>query len=170
MPLWRQLVIPKILLSLQRPLPVINGFILWWKKVTGLLCWSIPLLSCDFHRKLLDYFPFALHFFLAYCNHSVVADLTLEERTCRNLLFNSCMLGDLGLARWRPPLLFSPFPPPRALITCDIKQYQKCSMSCWRIKTLVKAIYFIYHFLIIDIIKQYLSIVWKQCKLALERS
>lgn len=59
-------------------------------------------------------------FFVLSCNHSVVADLTLEERTCLNLLFNSCMLGDLGLARWSPPLLFSPFPPPRALITWNI--------------------------------------------------
>lgn len=69
------------------------------------------------------------------CNHSVVADLTLEERTCRNLLFNSCMLGDLGLARWRPPLLFSPFPPPRALITWNIC---KGFMSCQRNKTLAE--------------------------------
>lgn len=51
------------------------------------------------------------------CHQRVVADLTLEERTCLNLLFSSCMLGDLGLARWRPPLLFSPFPPPSARIT-----------------------------------------------------
>lgn len=51
------------------------------------------------------------------CDQRVVADLTLEERTCLNLLFSSCMLGDLGLARWRPPLLFSPLPPPSARIT-----------------------------------------------------
>lgn len=48
------------------------------------------------------------------CLQRVVADLTLEDRTCLNLLFSSCMLGDLGLARWRPPRLFSPFTPPSA--------------------------------------------------------
>lgn len=48
------------------------------------------------------------------CIQRVVADLTLEDRTCLNLLFSSCMLGDLGLARWRPPRLFSPFTPPSA--------------------------------------------------------
>lgn len=46
-----------------------------------------------------------------------VDDLTLEERTCLNLLFSSCMLGDLGRARWRPPLRFSPLPPPSARTT-----------------------------------------------------
>lgn len=165
MPVLRQLVIPKILESLQRPLPVINGFILRWKKVTGLWCWGILLLSHGFHWKLLDYFPFALHFPVVYCIHSVVADLTLEERTCRNLLFNSCMLGDLGLARWSPPLLFSPFPPPRALITYNIKisemfyellEEQYISQVC--------------HFLVIGYLLQCLSIVWQHCKLPLGRS
>lgn len=53
------------------------------------------------------------------CIQRVVADLTLEDRTCLNLLFSSCMLGDLGLARWRPPRLFSPFTPPSARNTCN---------------------------------------------------
>lgn len=60
-------------------------------------------------------------FFHRFLHQRVVADLTLEERTCLNLLFSSCMLGDLGLARWRPPLLFSPFPPPNARITWRTK-------------------------------------------------
>lgn len=58
-----------------------------------------------------------LSFFTPSYDQMVVADLTLEESTCLNLLFSSCMLGDLGLARWSPPLLFSPFPPPSARIT-----------------------------------------------------
>lgn len=49
--------------------------------------------------------------------HRVAADLTLEERTCRNRLFSSCMFGDLGLARWSPPFLFSPLVPPSARLT-----------------------------------------------------
>lgn len=68
----------------------------------------------------------------------VVADLTLEERTCLNLLFSSCMLGDLGLARWSPPLLFSPFAPPNARITwwtenkicCQGLKYD-CALGIW---------------------------------------
>lgn len=67
-----------------------------------------------------------LSFFSPYCTQMVVADLTLEERTCLNLLFSSCMLGDLGLARWSPPLLFSPFPPPSARITCGTEDRQTC--------------------------------------------
>lgn len=67
-----------------------------------------------------------LSFFSPYCTQMVVADLTLEERTCLNLLFSSCMLGDLGLARWSPPLLFSPFPPPSARITCGTEDRETC--------------------------------------------
>lgn len=65
----------------------------------------------------IGHLPGCTLFSLPSWHQIVVADLTLEERTCLNLLFSSCMFGDLGLARWRPPLLFSPFPPPSARLT-----------------------------------------------------
>lgn len=54
------------------------------------------------------------HIHQSFHHHSAVADLTLDDSTCRNLLFNSCMFGLFGLARCSPPFLFSPFPPPSA--------------------------------------------------------
>lgn len=73
--------------------------------------------SSFFSLKLLSRRRDAIVLPTSPCNQMVVADLTLDDRTCLNLLFSSCMLGDLGLARWRPPLLFSPFPPPSARTT-----------------------------------------------------
>ncbi len=59
--------------------------------------------------------------------HHQVADLTLEDKTCRNLLFNSCMFGLFGLARCSPPFLFSPFPPPSARLT----SWHKYRKAAW---------------------------------------
>lgn len=59
----------------------------------------------------------AVTFVTKHIIQRAVVDFTLEDSTCRNLLFNSCMFGLFGLARCKPPFLFSPFPPPRARLT-----------------------------------------------------
>lgn len=112
---WRSQKKPLCLLL--RPLSVNQGVIPRLNKVPDPPGIDVALLSPALPPEAREFFSACVALAVLSGNHNVVADLTLEERTCRNLLFNSCMLGDLGLARWRPPLLFSPFPPPRALTT-----------------------------------------------------